>query len=140
MSPSRLHSYLEGKFAAAFALFPQFMTYINLTLDIGGVDYIPDVCVYPQQPVNFFAPDSIRMAEMPIMAIEIVSPTQVIQDVLEKFPIYFQAGIQSCWLVIPAAQTVSVYASPTQAQVFTAPGELTDPMLNIRIPLAQIFA
>ena len=104
------------------------------------MDYISDVCVYPQQPVNFFAPDSIRMAEMPIMAVEIVSPTQVIQDVLEKFPIYFQAGIQSCWLVIPAAQTVSVYTAPTQAHVFTAPIDLVDPVLNIRIPLTQIFA
>lgn len=139
MSPSRLHSYLESKLAAAFTPFPQFTTFINLTLDIGGVDYIPDVSVYPKQSINFFEPDAVRMAEMPLMVVEIVSPTQLIQEVIEKFPFYFQAGIRSCWLVVPATQTISVYPTISTATVFSS-GDLVDPALDIRVPLNQIFA
>ncbi len=140
MSPSKFHSYLQIAIGTAFAAFPQFSIFSNLTIAIGGVDYIPDVCVYPHQAMNFFAPDDVRMTDLPLMAVEIVSPTQIIQEIIEKFPIYFTAGIRSCWLVIPAAQTISVYTAPTLGQVFTAPGELHDPVLDIRIPLAQIFA
>lgn len=139
MSPSKLHSYLQSNLDGALRQFTQFTIFLNLTIDINGVDYIPDVCVYPKLPINFAEPDEIRMTEMPLMAVEIVSPTQTIQEVIEKFPIYFQAGIRSCWLVIPQTATISVYTAPTQRQSFVS-GDVLDPVLDIRVPLAQIFA
>ena len=111
-----------------------------LTLALAGEDYIPDLSVYPKLTIDFFEPDQIRMTDVPLMVAEIVSPTQTIPEVLAKFPIYFQAGIRSCWLVVPAVRVISVYTAPLQAQDFTAPAELHDPVLDIRIPLSQIFA
>lgn len=140
MSPSKLHSYLQSTLDGVFHQFPQFSVFANLTIIIAGTDYIPDISVYPKLTINFFEPDEIRMTELPRMVIEIVSPTQTIQEVLDKFPIYFQAGIQSCWLVIPQTKTVAVYTAPTVAQVVSMTGEVVDPVLDVRIPLAQIFA
>jgi hypothetical protein len=58
---------------------------------------------------------------------------------MDKFPRYFGAGIKSCWLVIPPAQTITVYTSPNQGQLFQT-GEVHDPVLDIRLPLDVIFA
>ena len=140
MSPSKLHSYLQSALDGVFRQFPQFSVFANLTITIADADYIPDVCVYPKLTINFFEPDEIRMTELPRMVVEIVSPTQTIQEVLDKFPIYFEAGIQSCWLVVPQTKTVSVYTAPTQAHVVSMTGDVVDPVLNIRVPLDQIFA
>jgi len=140
MNLSKLRSYLQGNVNSALRQFSEFSVFLNLTIAINGVDYIPDVCVYPKRAINFFEPDEIRMTELPQMVVEIVSPTQTIQEVLDKFPIYFQAGIQSCWLVVPQTKTVSVYTASTQAQVVSMTGDVVDPVLNIRVPLDQIFA
>ena len=140
MSPSKLHSYLQSALDGVFRQFPQFSVFANLTITIADTDYIPDICVYPKLAINFFEPDEIRMTNLPVMAVEIVSPTQTIQEVLDKFPIYFQAGIRSCWLVVPQTKTVAVYTAPTDAQVVSMTGDVVDSTLNIRVPLDQIFA
>ncbi len=140
MSPSKLHSYLQSNLDGALRQFPQFTVFLNLTIAINGVDYIPDVCVYPKMSINYAEPDEIRMTDLPVMVVEIVSPTQTIQEVLDQFPIYFQAGIRSCWLVVPQTKTVAVYAAPTDAQVVSMTGDVIDPVLDIRIPLDEIFA
>lgn len=139
MTPSKLHSYLERKLAAVFDPLPQFTAFLNLTLDIGGEDYIPDLCVYPHMPIDFAEDDVVRMTDLPVMVVEIVSPSQTIQEVLSKFPVYFQAGIRSCWLVVPQTKTISVYTAPNQGQIFNT-GDVVDPALDVRLPLSQIFA
>ena len=78
------------------------------------------------------------MTEMPETVIEILSLTQIVQDILEKFEISFQAGIKSCWLVTPFAQTVSVYHAMGEAQVFHHES-IVDAVMNIRVPLEEIF-
>ena len=113
--------------------------FTELTLQIGEKDAIPDICLYPKRDVNVTGKDIIRMTEMPLVVVEILSPTQTIQDALDKFDSYFQAGIRSCWLVTPFAQTVSVYQSTTQARVFHEE-EIHDPTVPIRLEWRAIFA
>jgi Uma2 family endonuclease len=78
------------------------------------------------------------MSEMPLLAIEILSPKQGIYDILEKFKIYFTLGIKSCWLVIPATATVTVY-SLEGFKSFNS-GEVVDETLNIHLLIAEIFS
>ena len=75
---------------------------------------------------------------MPLLAVEILSPKQGIYDILEKFKIYFTLSIKSCWLVIPATATVTIY-SPDGFKSINS-GEVVDEMLNIRLPIAEIFS
>lgn len=137
MSPSYQHSYVCSNISGILRDLKQFSIFSELTLAIDK-DYIPDICVYPRRQIDFQAEDIIRMTEMPLTVIEVVSPTQAIQDVLGKFPAYFQAGIKSCWLVIPPAQTVTVYTSPNDKKLFKT-GNVVDPALNIEIPLEEMF-
>ena len=138
MSPSYHHSYLCTKVARALDTLETHTVLTELTLAILEKDYVPDVSVYPKRSINFLGEDTVRMTEMPITAIEILSPSQTLQDALDKFKIYFKAGIKSCWLVVPATQTVTVYSEPNEGRVFHS-GELVDPALNIRIPVEAIF-
>jgi Uma2 family endonuclease len=79
------------------------------------------------------------MTEMPLVAIEILSPRQGFDEILEKFKVYFALGIQSCWLVAPAINAISIYSAPTQWVTFTQ-GDVIDERVGIRLSLAEIFA
>jgi Uma2 family endonuclease len=138
MCPSYQHSYVCSNIGGILRELKQFSVFSELTIQIDQNDYIPDICVYPKRKIDFAADDIIRMTEMPVTVIEVVSPTQAIQDVLGKFPVYFQAGIQSCWLVISPAQTVTVYTAPNQGQLFKT-GNVIDTVLKVEIPLEEIF-
>lgn len=137
MSPSFLHSYLCTKVSRALDMLGTHIVLTEVTILIDK-EYVPDVAVYPKCPIDFLAEDALRMTEMPLTAIEILSPSQTLQDALDKFKIYFGAGIKSCWLVVPATQTITVYTAPNQGRVFHS-GELIDPALDIRLPLDAIF-
>ncbi len=153
MVSSKHHAYLQANLIAALKKLPNYTVFSELTLQItlpspdpveentstgSACDYTPDVCLYPKQHINVFEEDIIRMTEMPLLAVEVLSPSQAAQVALDKFKVYFQAGIQSCWLVIPTAHAVIVYASPQQAESFNS-GEVNDKTLNIRIPISEIF-
>ena len=138
MSPSYHHAYLSSNLIAALHQLKTYSVFSELTLQIEGKDYIPDVCLYLKKPMNFASGDILRMTEMPLLAIEVLSPTQGTQEIIDKFKIYFAAGIKSCWLIIPPAQTVVVYTSSEQARTFSS-GELIDDVMSIRLSLKEIF-
>ncbi len=138
MSPSYLHAYVSGNIIAVLHQCEQYSVFSELTLQLDK-DYVADVCLYPKRLVNFAAGDIIKMTEMPLMIVEILSPTQGIQEVLDKFAKYFEAGVKSCWLVIPVTQTVSVYSSMEQAQTFTQ-GDIVDQALNLQVAVQDVFA
>jgi Uma2 family endonuclease len=139
MSPSYHHGYVCSKLIAALSFVPDITVFTELTLQIEDKDYIPDICLYPKREVNLTGKDILRMTEMPLVVIEILSPTQIVQDILDKFDRFFQSGIRSCWLVIPFAQTVSVYESSNQATVFHNE-KIHDAALQIDIEWRAIFS
>ena len=80
----------------------------NLTLDIDeGLTL--DISVYPKEMVkpNFFR-DIARFPEMPIIAIEIVSASQNIEDLIVKAQTLVDNGIKAVWTVEPFTNTVFV--------------------------------
>jgi len=138
MTPSYHHAYLSSNMIVALHKLKKYSVFSELALQLEK-DYVADVCIYPKRKIHFAAGDIIKVTEAPLMVVEILSPTQGTQEILEKFTAYFQAGIQSCWLVIPVAQSVTVYSSMEQAQTFTQ-GEVVDTVLDIRIPVEEIFS
>lgn len=97
----------------------------------------PDICLYPKR--GLLQPkDTLKMKEMPLLAVEILSPKQGLYDIVEKFRLYFALGIRSCWLVEPVLQTVTVYTAGDRWQTFTT-GDVVDETLNIRLALNELF-
>ena len=138
MSPSYYRSYLCTNVASVLKSEGTYSIFTKLTLAIDGNDYIPDVSVYPKRKMEWRKRDIVRMTEMPLTAIEIVSPSQALDEALSKFEIYFRAGVKSCWLVSPVTMTVNVYTDMEHVQIFHV-GDIIEPVLNIRIPLSAIF-
>ncbi|NOT61681.1 MAG: Uma2 family endonuclease, partial [Acidobacteria bacterium] len=55
----------------------------------------------------------------PDLAVEIVSPNDLFENVKSKLRDYFAAGVREVWLVEPQIQTVTVYTSPTHNHILT---------------------
>jgi Uma2 family endonuclease len=86
------------------------MSEMSLALSTG--DATPDVVMYPASAENWER-DSTKESDPPITAIEILSPTQAVNDLIEKARnIYFPAGVRSVWIVIPPLK--SIYTQRTQ--------------------------
>ena len=111
---------------------------INLTMP-ERPDAVPDGAIFPKLKVNFFE-DITSMTEMPLTVIEIVSPSQSDAEIIAKFKRYFDAGIRSCWLVMPSFQAVSVYSAFGKYQFFSEADALIDPVTGIELPVSEIFA
>jgi Uma2 family endonuclease len=139
MTPSFHHAYLSSNLIALLHKFEQYSIFSELTLQINGKDYIPAISVYYKTKVNFLAGDIIKMTEMPLLAVEILSPSQGMQEMLDKFEIYFGAGIKSCWLVVPIPQSVIVYSSLQRAKTFYQ-ADVADEIIGITLSFSELFS
>ena len=129
----RLTVYLDTRYEGQFEVLPE------LTLDTPGEKSIPDICLCPWEPIDFFH-DQIKRKDPPLATIEILSPTQVLQTLLDKTADYFSFGVKSCWVVIPPLESIYVFKSPFYHEVFSMGEEVYDPNLDIRVPMDLIFA
>lgn len=142
------HSYLQARLAGLLAQNDAYLVVTEVTIDVSqapfeqlGVDpqktMKPDVALYAKRPLNR-RNDLLKMTEMPLLAIEILSPVQGTQEIIEKFRVYFALGVQSCWLVLPLNGAVEVYSSADSSLLY-AHGELEDQQIGIRLALKQIL-
>ena len=109
----------------------------ELTLSILGANYTPDLSVYAKRPVDF-RHDTIRMTELPLTAIEIFSPLQGTQEIMDKVNIYLENGIKSCWVVTPPLKNITIYL-PDGKQVSASEGAITDPATELSADLGSVF-
>ncbi len=132
------HSIVQVNLAVVLKQLKKYDVLAELSIDMQGTEIRPDLCLYPRRGLSR-PRDILRMTEMPLLAVEILSPKQGTDDILEKFELYFAAGVTSCWLVDPAQEIISVYKNPAQHVVYSS-GELCDEVLDIRVPVTEIFA
>ena len=101
-------------------------------------DAVPDISIYPILDVDFLH-DIPVMTEKPMTVIEIMSPSQSNDDMLSRFERYFNAGIKSCWLVMPSLKAVVVYSNLDSYVFYSADMLLKDEILGIELTLSEIF-
>ncbi len=143
---SHNHSAIQANITYLLKRIEKYSVYTELSLDTTTLDpqkfkfkdeIKPDVCVYSKR--GLIRPfDILKMSEMPLLAIEVLSPKQSAYEILEKFAAYFALGVQSCWLVDPLTAVVSVYSALDVHQNFTV-GEVVDPVTELRLPFSEIF-
>ena len=88
-------------------------------------------------------PDDRRKAFSipPDLAIEIVSPTDIHYNVIEKAFAYLDAGTRLVWIIEPVGKTVTVYRSQTDIKTFTIDDTLSgeDVVEGFSCQVAQLF-
>lgn len=139
--PSRNHSRAAHNLSVLLDKFKdRFSIYQQLSLGLEGWQTIPDLCLYPRGALSSdWLSDEDEVKLPPVLVIEILSPKQNIQPLVDKIRIYGQHGVKSCWLVEPATRVVSVFPMSGGSRAF-AQGNLRDEATGIEIPIDQIFA
>lgn len=137
---SYFHSCIQANLASLLIMSKQFRVLTELSLDIDGIDYEPDLSLYAKTKLGVtHSRDIIKMTEMPLGVIEVLSPSQNIDMMFDKFEIYFEAGIRSCWLILPSMKTISVYSSLDDYQVFHTGEVIKDSCLDVSLTVDDLF-
>jgi Uma2 family endonuclease len=78
---------------------------------------------------------------VPDVAVEVISPTDLVYEIMQKFDEYFRANVRLVWVVHPPQRRVYVYESPTQVRVLGPAEELDGGAVlpGFRLPLANLF-
>lgn len=129
------HSYLCAEILAQLYDNKAIKALPELTLEIGK-GLTPDISVYPSEKIapNFLK-DYLRYPEMPLLAIEVISATQNIQDLLEKAEVLIAHGIKTVWTIEPFTNTIFV-TTGSGVKKFTGQAIESD---GIKVDFQKIF-
>lgn len=111
----------------------------ELNLELNGKKLVPDLAIFPKLTPDM-QHDILWVKEAPLTTIEILSPKQDLDSLLEKARLFLAAGVRSCWLVLPAVGTIAVFTGPTAYRSFASDSAVLDEVLGVEIPLADIFS
>ncbi len=138
--PSEVHGYTQGRLIARLYAYEDTYNILSeLSLDLNNWGSVPDIAIYPKRKMNF-REDRIEVTTPPLCAIEILSPSQSLQELVNKASLYFQHGVKSCWLVIPSLENIYVFSSPENYTIFRSNQTLSDSSLRIDLELSKIFS
>lgn len=116
----------------------EYDTFPELELKLNGKPVKPDISVFPNLPEDWNS-DVIFFTEAPIIAIEVLSPKQALSEITDKVnTVYFPAGVQSVWIIVPLLQTVFIRTPDGGKWTFTE-GVIKDPVTGIEMPFSKIF-
>ncbi len=137
-TPSKVHAATQTNVLDALARYKkQYRRLTEISLRLDGEKFVPDIALYAAHASDWHENES-EMTLPPLLCIEVVSPTQSIDEMKEKADKYFAAGVRSVWLVLPALAGVMVLHANTKARFFSE-GELLDNELGIGIPVDEVF-
>lgn len=107
----------------------------ELTLDIEN-GLTPDISVFKKEKIrpNFFE-DILRVKELPILAIEVISSSQSIQELLEKAKMLVRSGVTTGWTVEPYGRSIFV-VSDKEKKLFHEDVVATE---GIKVDFAKVF-
>ncbi len=108
-----------------------------MSLEAPNPSYVPDLCLFPAEPSNW-REDEVKVSDVPLTVIEIISPSQTDTELTEKSKAYFAAGVKSYWLVQPVLRTIFVLL-PTGDEIVFHNNLLIDPTNGISIDLREVF-
>ena len=138
--PSRNHSRAAHNVGVLLDRFKdRYVIHDQLSLNLDGWQTIPDLCLYPrgELPSDWLTDDD-EVTQPPVLIIEVLSPKQNLQPLVDKIRDYLRHGVKSCWLVEPATRVISVFPASGGSRAFTE-GMLKDEVVGIEIPLDQVF-
>ena len=137
--PNIIHGFLQTRLVVNLDKFSDrfdFMTEVTLDLQPAAT---PDVCIYPRKESYQRSTVKAKTTDMPLTSIEIVSPSQSIDEMAKKVrDVYFPAGIKSAWILVPAFKAIHLML-PGDRNSYFDKGDMLDPTTGIKISVDKIF-
>lgn len=110
---------------------------------LGDEERRPDIAFvsYHRWPREKRVPRKAAWDVVPDLAIEVVSPSNTVDEVQGKIHEYFRAGVERVWVVHPSTEEIYVYSSPTQPRVLTRADTLEGDTLlpGFQLPVRVLF-
>jgi Uma2 family endonuclease len=102
----------------------------------------PDVAYLSSQRLAGYAWGQRHFAVAPDLAVEVVSPRDVVYELDRKVGDYFGAGVRRVWVINPEQQTVRIHRGPGDLSEVVGETELADDALlpGFRCSLPALFA
>jgi len=87
------------------------------------------------------AGSSTLIEGIPALGVEILSPSDTIEDINEKIDAYLEVRVPIVWIIDPFRRTVTVYQPEAEPRLYNVHDELTaEPHLpGFRVPVARLF-
>jgi Uma2 family endonuclease len=100
-----------------------------------------DVGYFPPEVTGRERQCTALMDGPPVLAVEILSPSDLQEVIVDKVRKYLLAGVAVVWVVDPNFETVTVYRNDIAPQMFNNEQELAgEPFLpGLKIPVASFF-
>ena len=78
---------------------------------------------------------------LPELMVEVISPSDLAEDVVERIGEYFAAGTKLIWVVYPTQRLIYVHESPRQVRILTESDELDGGSVlpGFHVPVASLF-
>ncbi len=136
--PSKHHAIIQGNINFLIRLIygDKFRVLSEISIKFPLRDRIPDLAIY--RPMEY-GEEEIKMSEIPLGVVEILSPTQSHEELEIKRKEYFATGVQSYWLVLPDLKSVYVFRNPNDYDLYSRTETLNDKVLGIEIDLTEVF-
>ncbi|MBF0100225.1 MAG: Uma2 family endonuclease [Desulfobacterales bacterium] len=134
--PSLNHSYICAQLMRQLLQNETIQPLPELTLDIEN-GMTPDISIFPKEKIrpDFFE-DILKVKELPILAIEVVSPTQSIHTIIEKSKQMVNFGVKTVWTIEPCGRSI-VVINKQGKQLFH--GELVESE-GIKVDFSKVFS
>jgi len=136
--PSENHGTVQANLIGEFLKHREYRTISELSLELNGRPFTPDLCVYPRRPMDL-RHDNIRRTDPPLVVVEIFSPTQGSQDVMEKVEAYLNSGVKTCWVVNPPQHVITIYSADGALKTYIE-GQAVDPATGLTANLEAVFS
>ena len=115
--------------------------YAEASFQIGDNERIPDVAFVSMDRIPSEGEPETKWPFAPDLAIEVVSPNDIFDKLINKTKEYFAAGVKEVWLVSPEHEIVMIYRPPLRMMMLSAEDELVseDLLPGFRCRAGEIF-
>lgn len=138
--PSLNHSLVQASLIMCLASYANKYRFASeLSLDLADWPSVPDLSILPKMKPDF-RNDVTAVTEPPLGVVEIISPSQTLNQLVAKADAYFAHGVKSCWLVLLPLTNIYVFSSPEEYRIFREHEVLHDEVLGIELPLNEVFS
>jgi len=101
-----------------------------------------DVAYVSAEQAKLTVPGSSLFEGPPVLAVEILSPSDSTEAIGEKVSLYLKLGLAVVWVIDPNFQTVTIHTPDAEPRMVSASQELTsEPHLpGFKVQVARLFA
>jgi len=100
-----------------------------------------DVAYISRETAAATAKDAVLIDRPPILAVEILSPSDKQEDILDKVRDYLEGGVKLVWVLEPAIRTICVYRPDVPPMMLNDTQELRGEghLRGFKVKVAEVF-